>query len=198
NGVVDAFVHVAEQYLTVPDAAPVQERMAEGLMQTLVELGPQVRANPQDYDARASLMWAATMALNGVVGAGVTHDWSTHGIGHPLTALYDMDHARTLAILLPANLIVRRGVKRAKLLQYAERVWGVRDGDEEARIDQAIERTRAFFEEMGLPTRLSAYGLGDEAIDAVVGQLEKNGITRLGERGEVTPAVMRQILQAAR
>ncbi|TDR82292.1 iron-containing alcohol dehydrogenase [Paludibacterium purpuratum] len=198
NGVVDAFVHVAEQYLTVADAALAQERFAEGLMQSLIELGPQVQDKPRDYDVRANLMWVATMALNGVVGAGVTHDWSTHMIGHELTVLYGIDHARTLALVLPASLMLRRAGKRAKLLQYAERVWQLREGDEEARIEQAIELTRDFFERMGLPTRLSAYGLGDEAIDAVVAQLQAHGMTQLGERGEVVPALVRQILQAAR
>lgn len=166
-------------------------------MQTLVDIGPQVLAAEHDAAARASLMWTATLALNGLIGAGVPQDWSTHMIGHELTALHDIDHARTLAVVLPANLKVRRSAKRKKLLQYAERVWHLREGTEEARIDAAIQRTEDFFESLGIPTRLSAYALGAEAVESIVKQLEAHGLTTLGERRDVTLALSRQILQAA-
>ncbi len=162
NGVVDAFIHVMEQYLTYPVNAQVQDRFAEGLLQTLIEIGPKILDDSADYDTRANLMWVASMALNGLIGAGVPQDWSTHLIGHELTALHGIDHARTLAIVLPANLQVRRQEKREKLLQYAARVWQIVEGDEERRIDTVIARTRAFFEQLGLPTRLSDYGLGGD------------------------------------
>ncbi|MFX5701074.1 iron-containing alcohol dehydrogenase, partial [Acinetobacter baumannii] len=116
NGVVDAFVHVIEQYLTYPVNVQVQDRFAEGLLQTLIEIGPKILEDSADYDTRANLMWSASMALNGLIGAGVPQDWSTHLIGHELTALHGIDHARTLAIVLPANLQVRRQEKREKLL----------------------------------------------------------------------------------
>lgn len=168
NGVVDAFIHIMEQYLTYPVDGRVQDRFAEGLLQTLIEIGPKVLEESADYDTRANLMWTACMALNGLIGAGVPQDWSTHMIGHELTALYNIDHARTLAIVLPANMQVRRDEKREKLLQYAERVWQIVDGDEDQRIDAAIERTRNFFEGLGLPTRLSDYKLGASDVDAVI------------------------------
>lgn len=198
NGVVDAFVHTVEQYLTYPVDARVQDRFAEGLLLTLIEVGPRILAAPEPvYDDRANLMWAATMALNGLIGAGVPQDWATHMIGHELTALHGIDHARTLAIVLPALLNERRGPKRAKLLQYAERVWGLREGDEDARIDAAIERTRGFFESLGVPTRLGAYGLGGAQADTVVAQLQAHGMVQLGEQREITPEVSRRILEAA-
>jgi len=198
NGVVDAFVHTVEQYLTYPVKAPLQDRFAESLLQTLVDIGPRLLAAPEpDYDDRASLMWAATLALNGLIGAGVPQDWATHMIGHELTALHNIDHARTLAIVLPAMLNERRVQKRAKLLQYGERVWGIRSGSDDERITAAIAQTRDFFERIGIPTRLSAYGLGAEAIDVVVRQLEEHGMTQLGEHRDVTPAVSRRVLEAA-
>lgn len=197
NGVVDAFVHIVEQYLTYPVHAKVQDRFAEGLLQSLIETGPEALANPQDYDTRANLMWIATLALNGLIGAGVPQDWSTHMIGHELTALHGIDHARTLAIVLPASLLVRRESKRGKLLQYAERVWHVTDGSEDDRIDRAIELTRAFFEAMGIGTRLPDYQLGAEAIDPIITQLEVHGMTRLGEHRDVTLATSRRILETA-
>ena len=196
NGAVDAFVHVMEQYMTYPANAPVQDRYAEGLLQTLIEVGPQALATPHDYDVRANLMWAATQALHGAVGAGVPQDWATHMIGHEITALYGLDHAQTLAVVLPNLLHVRRGVKRAKLLQYADRVWGLRAGDEEARIDQAIAHTRAFFESLGVRTRLGDYGVGAEAVDRVVAQLEAHGMVRLGEDRAVDLAMSRRIVEA--
>jgi NADP-dependent alcohol dehydrogenase len=197
NGVVDAYVHIIEQYLTYPANGMVQDRFAEGLLLSLIELGPKVLATPNDYDLRANLMWIATQALNGLIGAGVPQDWSTHMIGHELTALYDIDHARTLAIVLPANLHVRRASKHGKLLQYAERVWGIRDGSDQQRIDAAIAKTAEFFEAMGIKTKLADYELGTATVDAVVAQLEKHGMTAIGEQGDLTPEVARQILTAA-
>jgi NADP-dependent alcohol dehydrogenase len=197
NGIADAFVHTVEQYLTYPVQGLAQDRFAEGLLQTLIEIAPKALAEPEDYDTRANLMWTATLALNGLIGAGVPQDWATHMIGHELTALYGIDHARTLAIVLPPLLNVQRKTKRAKLLQYAERVWHITSGTDDERIDAAIQRTRAFFESLGIITRLSGYDLGSEAVDAVVRQLEAHGMTSLGEHKDITPQVSRTILEAA-
>lgn len=198
NGVVDAFVHTVEQYLTYPVNAPLQDRFAESILQTLIDIGPRLLTAPEPvYDDRASLMWAATLALNGLIGAGVPQDWSTHMIGHELTALHNIDHARTLAIVLPAMLQERRVQKGAKLLQYGQRVWGINTGTDEERISAAIEKTRDFFERMGIPTRLGAYGLAADAIDVVIRQLEEHGMSKLSEHGDVTPEVSRRVLEAA-
>ncbi|MNS95192.1 Alcohol dehydrogenase YqhD [compost metagenome] len=197
NGLVDAFVHTTEQYLTYPVQARVQDRFAEGLLQTLIEIAPQAVASPDDYETRANLMWTATLALNGLIGAGVPQDWATHMIGHELTALYDIDHARTLALVLPALLDVQREQKRGKLLQYGERVWNITSGSDDERINAAIASTRAFFEGLGIPTRLSAYQLGQEAVEAVLTQLEAHGMTSLGEHRDIDLARSRRILEAA-
>ena len=181
NGVVDAFVHITEQYLTYPADAKVQDRFAEGLLLTLIEEGPKALQEPENYTVRANLMWTATLALNGLIGAGVPQDWATHMLGHELTALHGLDHAQTLAVVLPAMLQVRREEKREKLLQYADRVWGLRTVDQDARIDQAIQYTRQFFEKMHVSTRLSDYGIGSDAIPALVEQLQRHGMTALGE-----------------
>ncbi len=197
NGVVDAFVHVMEQYLTYPVNAPVQDRFSEGLLQTLIEQGPLALSQPDDYDVRANLMWVATLALNGLIGAGVPQDWSTHLIGHELTALYSLDHAQTLAIILPAMMQERREAKGAKILQYAERVWNLRDGTDEQRIDAAIEKTREFFETLGVKTRLKDYDLEQAAVEAVLKQLEEHGMKQLGEHKDIDLAVSRRVLEAS-
>lgn len=194
NGVVDAYVHVMEQYLTYPVNALVQDRFAEGLLQTLIEIGEQAVQDTDNYDVRANLMWTATLALNGLIGAGVPQDWSTHLLGHELTAQYGLDHAQTLAIILPNMLQLRRKEKHAKLLQYAERVWNITTGDDEQRIDAAIAKTREFFEAVGVRTRLSDYQLGAECIEPVLAQLQAHGMVQLGEHQDVTPEQCRTVL----
>ena len=198
NGVVDAFVHTVEQYITYPVNAKVQDRFAEGILLTLVEDGPIALKEPENYDVRANVMWAATMALNGLIGAGVPQDWATHMLGHELTAMHGLDHAQTLAVVLPSLLNEKRNEKRGKLLQYAERVWNITEGSEEERIDAAIAATRNFFEQMGAPTRLSAYGLDGSTIPALLVKLEEKGMTKLGERQDITLDVSRRIYEAAR
>jgi len=146
---------------------------------------------------RANLMWVATLALNGLIGAGVPQDWATHMVGHELTARYNIDHARTLAVVLPSMLQVCRESKRGKLLQYAERVWKITDGSDDQRIDAAIEHTRAFFESMGLKTHLSDYNVGADQIDILVAQLKAHGMTQLGENKSVTLDVSRKVLETS-
>ncbi|MCE9939570.1 alcohol dehydrogenase, partial [Serratia liquefaciens] len=198
NGVVDAFVHTIEQYLTYPVDAKVQDRFAEGLLLTLLEDGPRALSEPENYAVRANVMWSATMALNGLIGAGVPQDWATHMLGHELTAMHGLDHAQTLAIVLPALLIEKKAQKREKLLQYADRVWGLRDGSEDSRIDGAIAATRAFFEQMGVPTRMADYQLDGSSIPALLDKLHQHGMTALGEHQDITLEVSQRIYNAAR
>jgi NADP-dependent alcohol dehydrogenase len=199
NGAVDAFVHTMEQYLTYGVNAKVQDRFAEGLLLTLIEEGPKALApeTSKDLEVRGNIMWAATMALNGLIGAGVPQDWTTHMIGHELTGTHGIDHARTLSIVLPAVMKVCKEAKREKLLQYAERIWNVTEGDEDSRIDRAIELTEQFFEKMQVPTRLSHIDLGEADIDLLMEKLVQHGMTKLGEHSNVTPEVSRQILVTA-
>lgn len=197
NGVVDAFVHVMEQYMTYPVNAAVQDRFAEGLLLTLIEQGPLALKDPHNYDVRANVMWAATMALNGLIGQGVPQDWATHMIGHELTALYGLDHAQTLAVVLPALLQQQRSQKREKLIQYGKRVFNLQHIDDERLIDETIAHTRAFFEQMGVPTRMADYGIKADAVDALVAKLEQHKMLKLGEHGDITLDVSRKILTAA-
>lgn len=197
NGIVDAFIHVLEQYATFPAEGKFQDRAAEGILQTLIEIGRKTIDDPTDYDARANLVWSATMALNGLIGAGVPQDWSTHMIGHELTAMFGIDHGKTLAIVLPSLWTVLKEQKRAKLLQYAERIWNITDGDEDSRIESAIAKTRDFFESLGVKTRLTDYDVSADKVDDLVQALKKHGLTALSETGAVTPEVSRKILEGA-
>ena len=197
NGIVDAFVHTTEQYLTFPAGGLLQDRIAEGILQTLIEIGQRSVDEPENYDVRANHVWCATMALNGIIGAGVPQDWATHMIGHELTALFGIDHGQSLAIVLPSLLEIQRKQKRAKLLQYAERVWGIDGVGDEEKITLAIEQTRDFFERLGVKTRLSAYGVEADRILEVVEQLKSHGMTALSETRDITPDVSRKILMNA-
>ena len=197
NGIVDSFIHTVEQYITFPAEGRFQDRTAEGILQTLIEIGKKTYENPEDYDSRANLVWCSTMALNGLIGAGVPQDWATHMLGHEITALTGIDHARTLAVVQPANWRIRKEQKKAKLLQYAERVWGITEGSEDARIEKAILKTEEFFHSLDIPTKLSDYNLGEELIEKVLVSLENHGMTALSEHGDVTLDVSKKILAAA-
>ncbi len=197
NGVVDAFVHIMEQYLTYPVNAKVQDRFAEGLLLTLIEEGPKVLTQPNDYAIRANIMWAATMALNGLIGVGVPQDWATHALGHEITALHGLDHAQTLAIVLPTLMSQQRTTKREKLIQYGKRVWGLTNSDEEKLIDVAIAETKNFFEKMGAPTTFSGYGIKDSLTSTLIEKLIQHNSLPIGEHRDITAEVATKILTAA-
>ncbi|HPC85650.1 MAG TPA: iron-containing alcohol dehydrogenase [Smithellaceae bacterium] len=195
NGVVDTFVHVTEQYLTFPVNGKLQDRFAEALLLTLIEEGPRALAEPKNYDVRANLMWCATLGLNGLISVGVPQDWATHMIGHELTALRGLDHGKSLAVVLPVLLKMRAREKKDKLLQYAERVWGITAGEDAARIDAAIEKTRDFFERMKVPTRLCAYNIGADVIPEVIENLKAHGMVKLGENRDITPELVESMMK---
>ena len=197
NGVIDTFVHVMEQYLTFPVDAKFQDRTAEGILQTLIEIGRKTIDNPTDYDLRANLVWNSTMALNGLIGAGVPQDWTTHMIGHELTAFFGIDHAKTLAIILPALLEVRFEQKKQKLVQYAERVWKIETGTDDFKADQAILKTREFFESLDVKTRLTDYNISPSNFDNLIKGLEEKHLTALSETRDISLDISRQILVKA-
>jgi NADP-dependent alcohol dehydrogenase len=197
NGVVDAFVHVVEQYLTTSINTPIQDRFAEGILKTLIEEAPKVMEIKDDYDSRANLMWAATQALNGLIGSGVDHDWATHMIGHEFSALYGIDHARSLALVLPSLLRSQKETKRFKLLQFAERVWDLNSGTTDEKIERSINRTEDFFNSVGVPTRLKVYKLGEADIDAVIESVGKHNSGNLGENKNIDAKMIKSILMEA-
>jgi NADP-dependent alcohol dehydrogenase len=198
NGLVDAFVHVTEQYLTYPVGAVVQDRQAEAILMALIDLAPSALQMPPDYTARANYMWSATCALNHTLNRGVPQDWATHEIGHELTALYGLDHAETLAAVLPWLLWYKRKQKQAKLLQYGYRVFGLRTQKYEDRVNQTIEATAAFFHSLGMPTTLTAYGIDpEEAAQKVQARVEKHQWV-FGEHKDITGKDAAAILRLSR
>jgi NADP-dependent alcohol dehydrogenase len=197
NGIVDAFIHTTEQYLTYDVNGKLQDRFAEGILLTLIEEGPKLFTDEKTDDVNGNVMWSATQALNGLIGSGVPQDWATHMIGHEITATYKLDHAQTLAIVLPRMMWEMRETKQDKLLQYASRVWGINEGDTESRIKAVIEKTEQFFHSVQMKTRFSDYQLGEEVVDVIIEQLERHGMTHLGEKQLVTLQHSRNILTAS-
>lgn len=193
NGIADAFTHVMEQYMTYPVRAEMQDRMAEAVLLTLIKEGPKMMSNPTDYDSAANVMWAATMALNGLIALGVPTDWATHQIGHELTALHGIDHARTLAVVLPHLLEIKKEAKREKLIQYAKRVWQLSGTDDEL-VAGAIQKTADFYESLGIPTKASAYSIGRDTIEKIVQRFVERGMN-FGEHADITPEVVGEILE---
>lgn len=196
NGIVDAFVHVMEQYLTFNVNSPLQDQFSEATLRTLIEEGTKTFYRPDDLQSRSTFMWSTTIALNGILGCGVPQDWSSHMIGHELTALYGIDHARTLAIIFPSVMWVMRQEKFEKIKQYAERVWNVKIETED-NVEQVITLTKNFFESLGVPTSLKAYELGYEVVDQITERFAKRGFTPIGENESVTLEKIRQILSRA-
>ena len=193
NGIVDTFVHVCEQYMTYPMNAPLQDRQAEAVLHTLIEVGPKVLKNPTDYDARANIMWAATHGLNLMIACGVTQDWATHMIGHEITALHGLDHAQTLACVQPALFRHQIEAKREKLTQYGIRLWGLSNGDIASR---AIDKTEEFYRSLGMKTKLHEYGVGPENFEKIGSRFAERGV-KLGERQSIGKKEAIEILNLA-
>ena len=192
-GLADIFVHVAEQYMTTAGQSSIMDRWAEGVLQTVIEIAPKIKENQNDYDVMADYMLSATLALNSMISMGVTQDWATHMIGHELTALHGLTHGASLAIVYPGTLITLKEQKQSKILQYGERVLGITSGTESERINEAISKTEAFFRSLGLATRLSEVGIGDETINLIAERFNKIGVA-YGEGRNVTGDVAKQIL----
>jgi NADP-dependent alcohol dehydrogenase len=195
NGVVDAYTHVMEQYLTYPHEGYLQDRIAEGILQTLIEVGPKVVENPKDYSLASNFMWSCTMALNGLIQKGVPSDWATHMIGHELTAMYGIDHARTLAVIAPSLYKVMFETKKEKLAQYGKRIFNL-TGTEDQIANEAINKTVEFFHTMGMDTKLSDYTKDfDKTADFIVNRFDERGWNGLGEKKNITLEKVKSIVE---
>ncbi|MRX64041.1 iron-containing alcohol dehydrogenase [Maribacter luteus] len=198
NGITDAFTHVLEQYMTYPVGALLQDRFAESILQTLIEVAPKVLKDPADYNAAANFMWSCTMALNGLIQKGVPTDWAIHAMGHELTALFGIDHARTLAVIAPSHYKFNFEDKKEKLAQYAERVWNISEGSIDDKAYAAIEKTEGFFKELGIDTKLSDYTKDYEGTaEKIAERFTNRGWLGLGEHQSLSPDKVEKIVKMA-
>lgn len=198
NGLADAFTHVLEQYMTYPVDAKIQDRFAESILQTLIEIAPTVLNNEFNYKAASNFMWSCTMALNGLIQKGVPTDWAIHAIGHELTALYGIDHARTLAIITESHYKFNFETKKEKLAQYGERVWNITEGNIDTKAKAAIEKTSEFFTSLGIDTKLSDYTKDFEGTaEEISKRFTNRGWLKLGEHQTLTPEKVEEIVKMA-
>ncbi len=196
NGLADAYTHVTEQYLTYPVGALLQDRFAESILQTLVEIAPKIMEEDFNYETASNFMWCCTMALNGLIQKGVPSDWATHMMGHELTALHGIDHARTLAIIAGNHYTYTFEDKKEKLAQYAERIWGVQEGTIEEKARIGIIKTTEFYQSLGIETKLSAYtDTYDGTAEIIAKRFADRGWAGLGERQKVTPSDVQKIVE---
>ena len=189
----DIVVHCFEQYMTTTGQNRVLDRWAEGVIATAMEIAPLIKADSHNYEVMSDYMFSATMALNNFIRMGITQDWSTHQIGHELTALCGVTHGESLAIVYPGTIDVLREQKKDKLLQFGSRVLGINKGDEDKRIDQIIDRIECFFKSLGLATRLSEKNIGVDVVEEIARRFNERGV-KLGEAKNVTGDVAREIL----
>ena len=196
NGITDAFTHVLEQYMTYPIGALLQDRFAESILQTLVDVAPRIIKNPADYEAAANFMWSCTMALNGLIQKGVPGDWAIHSMGHELTAMFGIDHARTLAVILPGHYEYNFEAKKDKLAQYGQRVWGINAGTTDDMAKKAIEKTVEFFHSLEIETKLSDYTADYEGTAEKISQrFTDRGWLGLGEHKSLSPSDVEKIVK---
>ncbi len=195
NGIVDTFVHVMEQYATYDVNSPLQDYWAIGIIKTLIEEAPKVFENNKDYEAKANIFWCATCGLNYWINLGVVQDWSTHRIGHELTALYGLAHGQSLAVVMPRLWQVKKIAKEKKLAKLAREVFGCSEADDNKAADCAIVKTEEFFNSIGMKTKLSDYDVvAEEAAQKVKERFEKRK-TVLGENSDITPDVVYEVLK---
>lgn len=196
NGITDAFTHVLEQYMTYPVGAFLQDRISESILQTLVQIAPRIIKDPSDYEAAANFMWSCTMALNGLIQKGVPSDWAVHMMGHELTALYGIDHARTLAIIAPSHYRYNLEDKKEKLAQYAERVWNIKEGSLDEKAKAGIVKTEEFLHSLDIQTTLKEYTDDYEGTAETIAQrFTERKWLGLGERRKVTPEDVEKIVK---
>ena len=196
NGITDAFTHVLEQYMTYPTEAFLQDRISESILQTLIEIAPRVMKNPADYEAASNFMWSCTMALNGLIQKGVPTDWAVHAMGHELTAMFGIDHARTLAVIAPGHYHYNFEAKKEKLAQYGKRVWNIEAATIDETAKKAIEKTVAFFHSLNIDTKLSDYTSDYEGTAEKISQrFTERGWLGLGEHKTLEPSDVEQIVK---
>ena len=174
NGLVDTFVHVLEQYITFDVNSPLQDRQSESILSTILEISDDVLNKENDYESRANFFLCATSALNGIISCGVPQDWATHMIGHELTAIYGIDHAQSLAVVLPRVWKYNIEIKQDKIIQFGKRVLGISGKNNKKTALKIIKRTENIFQKFGIKTELSDYKINaEEAAKKISGRFKK-------------------------
>ena len=195
-GLTDIFAHVVERYFTPTPRVTITDELCEAVMRAVVAESAAVMENPEDYEARANVMWAGTVAHNNVCGVGRAQEWSSHGIEHELSALYDCAHGAGLAVVMPAWMEYVMDADVARFARFAERVWDVRGLEPAAAAKEGLRRYRAWLKSIGMPLTFDELGARREDIPTLAANLGLKGNT-LGLFRPLTEADVREILRLA-
>lgn len=193
NGLVDSFVHVMEQYCTIDIQTMIQDEFALGILRTLITLAPNIKEDKKDYELRANFCWSATVALNNWIRVGVIEDWATHMIGHELTALYGIDHAQSLAIVLPRVLEYNFELKKTKLAKLGRTVFALH-GNEDELAEEAIIKIKEFFISCGMKINLADYGIDKVEASKKISQRFFERQMKIGEKASIDYKGIEEIL----
>lgn len=198
SGIADMMAHIMERYFTTTPEVEVTDRLCEGILKAIIATAPRVIAVPDDYDARANIMWAGTLAHNGICGVGRTEDWSSHAIEHEISALYGVTHGAGLAVVFPAWMTYMTQHRPAKIAQFARRVFGVISHDDTTAALEGITALKSFYGTIGLPVTFTQLGVTNPDIDALVSRLHQHKGATIGAykplTAEDTAAIYRLML----
>ena len=193
SGIADMMAHIFERYFSTTEGVEVTDRVAEGVLQAIIAEGPKVMAKPDDYDARANIMWCGTLAHNGICGTGRKEDWVSHFMEHELSAVYGVTHGAGLAVITPAWMTFMAAHRPSKIAQFARRVFHVDTIDDRLAALEGISRLRAFYSSLGLPVTLAGLGIENPDFDLLVSKLHENKGEEFGGYYRLTKAETREI-----
>lgn len=173
-GITDMLAHIMERYFSNTPDVEITDRVAEGVMKAIINEAPKVIANPENYDARANIMWSGTLAHNGVCSGGREEDWATHGLEHELSAVYDVTHGAGLAVMFPAWMKYALRSNPGKLAQYARRVFDIEESDDVKAAAKGIEALKKFLRSIGMPVSMKELGIDDPDVKLLSEKVTEN------------------------
>lgn len=197
-GATDMMAHIMERYFTNSTGTEVADRMCEGVLRAIIDTAPKVLANPQDYDARANLMWAGTVAHNGTCGIGCVEDWASHFIEHEVSAVYNVTHGAGLAVIFPAWLTYMASHNVRKVEQWARRVWDVEpSADATAVALEGVKRFKQFLKSIGMPVTFAELGIDNPDIPLLVNKLHEDKGELVGNYVPLDREASRAVMELA-
>lgn len=196
-GIVDMLAHILERYFTPTQGTEVSDGISEGLMKAIIKEAPKVMENPRDYDSRANIMWAGTLAHNGICGCGKAEDWASHGMEHEISALYGVAHGAGLSVILLAYMRFMLDHKPERVAKLGETLFDIKVKDEKSMAASAIEKFENFFKSIGMPVNFHELGIEKPDIDLMVKKVHQNKGETFGAYYPITPEVSRAIYELA-
>ena len=197
-GVADMMAHIMERYFTNTQEVEIGDRLCEGTLMAIINEAPKVMRNPEDYGARANLMWAGMIAHNGTCGVGCEEDWASHFLEHEISAIYGVTHGAGLSVIFPAWMTWMVEHNVGKIAQYAVRVWGVPESEDKKAVAlEGIGKLKAFFSSLGLPVTFKELGVENPDIDRLADSLHRNKGELVGNYVKLTKQDSKEIYHLA-